>query len=249
LLIVGAHNLETVTIATPFYNEEDGLDNFFKVLNKINNLLANKIKVKFLFIDDGSSDNTCKILNDFKDSNKNLDIKIYTHEKNYGYGRTLKNSIRLCDTKLLITYDSDCTYDFNIISKLVDKMNKGNYDIVNVSYKLAPKNLELNFLRDFLSWGSTFVNNFFFPEIKEKNISVLTCSFRIYKVKKIKDINIKSEDFNSCAELLIKSLQKNLIIKEIPGKNMGRIFGKSKMKIVKNIYNTLKTIYQIKISN
>lgn len=249
MLIVGAHNLETATIATPFYNEEDGLDNFFKVLNKINNLLANKIKVKFLFIDDGSSDNTCKILNDFKDNNKNLNIKIYTHEKNYGYGRTLKNSIRLCDTKLLITYDSDCTYDFNIISKLVDKMNKGNYDIVNVSYKLAPKNLELNFLRDFLSWGSTFVNNFFFPEIKENNISVLTCSFRAYKVEKIKDINIKSDDFNSCAELLIKSLQKNLIIKEIPGKNMGRMFGKSKMKIVKNIYNTLKTIYQIKINN
>ncbi len=237
-----------MTIATPFYNEEEALENFFNIIIKINNLLSSKIKLKFLFIDDGSSDNTNLRLREFINNNKKIDIKIFSHKKNYGYGRTLKNSIKLCDTDFLITYDSDCSYDFNLISELLYKTQNENFDIVNVSYKLDNNGTEISFFRNILSWGSIFINQFFFPEIKTKNITVLTCSFRIYKVDKIKDINLSSDDFNCCSELLIRSLQKNLKISEIPGKNNGRKYGKSKMKIFKNILSTLKTIYQIKIS-
>ncbi|MDB0046013.1 hypothetical protein N9F20_04890, partial [Candidatus Pelagibacter sp.] len=53
-------------------------------------------------------------------------------------------------------------------------------------------------------------------------------------------------DFNSTAELMIKSMKHKLKIIEIPGENIGRKYGSSKMKILKNIYNTLKTIYLIK---
>ena len=38
----------------------------------------------------------------------------------------------------------------------------------------------------------------------------------------------------------------NLNITEIPGENLGRKFGHSKMKIIKNTFNTLKTIFLIK---
>jgi hypothetical protein len=41
---------------------------------------------------------------------------------------------------------------------------------------------------------------------------------------------------------------KKLNIVEIPGENLGRKFGYSKMKIIKNIFNTLKTIFLIKIN-
>jgi biotin operon repressor len=41
---------------------------------------------------------------------------------------------------------------------------------------------------------------------------------------------------------------KNLKITEIAGENIGRKFGYSKMKIMKNIYNTLKTIFLIKMN-
>ena len=55
---MGKVNLESLTIATPFYNEEEGLNNYFETLEKIYNLTNNKIKIKFLFIDDGSTDST-----------------------------------------------------------------------------------------------------------------------------------------------------------------------------------------------
>ena len=246
MLIVGENKLNTLTIATPFYNEDEGLDNYFETLKKIHNLISKKIDVRFLFIDDGSLDTTQEKLFNFKEKNLQYKIAIFCHEKNFGYGRTLKNSIRLCDTEYLITYDSDCTYDYKIIKTLVDQILTQKNDIINVSYKLAQKDMKVNIFRKILSWGSSFIYKFFFSEIKNYDVKVLTCSFRIYETSKIKNIELNSEDFHCCAELMIKAMIKKLNIIEIPGENLGRKFGYSKMKIIKNIFNTLKTILLIK---
>jgi len=248
LLIAGGNKLNTLTIATPFYNEKESLNNYFNTLKKIFILINKKIKVKFLFIDDGSTDTTLKKLYDFKKKNSQYKIKIFSHIKNFGYGRTLKNSIKLCNTKYLLTYDSDCTYNYKIIVTLINQIVKNKNDIINVSYKLAQKNLEINIFRKILSWGSSFIYRFFFLEIRSYNVKVFTCSFRIYKLSKIKSIKLNSDDFNCCAELLVKAMINKLNIVEIPGENLGRKFGYSKMKIIKNIFNTLKTIFLIKIN-
>ena len=71
--------------------------------------------MKYLFIDDGSIDKTKEKLIEFKNANQNLDIKIFFHETNKGYGKTLQNSIILSETDYLITYDSDCTYDYKLL--------------------------------------------------------------------------------------------------------------------------------------
>ena len=57
---------KSITIATPFYNEEESLDNFFNVLKKIDAIIGKKIKAKYLFIDDGSTDQTKEKLIEFK---------------------------------------------------------------------------------------------------------------------------------------------------------------------------------------
>jgi len=225
-LIVGVDSLKSLTIATPFYNESEGLNNYFKTLNKINKLISKKIKVKYLFIDDGSVDNTLIKLFNFKKKKKSL-----------------------CNTDYLITYDSDCSYDYRLISKLIKKIQLEKLDIINVSFKLSKQKTDISFFRKTLSIGSVIINNFFFPEIKKYGVQVLTCSFRIYKTNKINKINLISDDFNCCAELLIKSMKKRLKIREIAGKNLGRKFGKSKMKIIKNIINSLKMIYFIKFKD
>ena len=247
-MTAGELRLDSLTIATPFYNEEQGLDNYFDTIKKIHELIHKKVNLKFLFIDDGSTDATEERLFKFKKDNSIYEIEIFCHEKNFGYGRTLKNSISLSQTKYLITYDSDCTYDYKIIEKLLDKASHEKQDIINVSYKLAQKDMDVSFFRKVLSWGSSFLYKSLFSEIKKYNMTVLTCSYRIYNLEKIKDIKLKSDDFNCCAELLIKSMLKNLNITEIAGENIGRKFGYSKMKIMQNILNTLKTIFLIKIN-
>ena len=78
-MIAGEYKLNTLTIATPFYNEEESLNNYFKTLKKIFILVNKKVKVTFLFIDDGSSDSTLKKLYDFKKKNSHYKVKIFSH--------------------------------------------------------------------------------------------------------------------------------------------------------------------------
>ena len=118
-MTAGELRLDSLTIATPFYNEEQGLDNYFDTIKKIHKLIHKKVNLKFLFIDDGSTDTTEEKLFKFKKDNSIYEIEIFCHGKNFGYGRTLKNSISLSQTKYLITYDSDCTYDYKIIENSV----------------------------------------------------------------------------------------------------------------------------------
>lgn len=241
--------IKNITIATPFFNEEEGLDNFFHNLLLIKSLLDSlNIESYFLFINDGSTDQTKKKLEEFKFKNELLNIVIINHKKNFGYGRTLKTSFLFCKTDYLITYDSDCTYDYKIIKNLIKSLKVGD-DIINVSYKLSKERYNLSFFRKILSWGASVVYQLFFEEAQKYKISVYTCSFRIYRLKKIKDIKIYSDDFNACAEIILKSILKKLVIKEIPGANLGRKYGYSKMKVFKNIYNTLKTVLLVKLKN
>ena len=88
----------SITIATPFYNEEESLENYFNVLKKINSIIGKKLKAKYLFIDDGSTDQTKEKLIEFEKKNPEFNIQLHFHEKNFGYGRTLKNSIELSNT-------------------------------------------------------------------------------------------------------------------------------------------------------
>jgi glycosyltransferase involved in cell wall biosynthesis len=239
---------KSILIATPFFNEEPGIPNFKFTLEKIilHTKRYNDYEFEYLFIDDGSTDSTFNLLNEIKNIYSKTKVKIHKHKINRGYGACLKTSIKLCNSDYLITYDSDCTYDYKLIFKLIDKININKDDIVNVSYKLAKMTNKITLFRSLLSNGSSLLYKILFKQIRLQNISVLTCSFRIYNYSKIKKIKIFSNDFNSCSEILIRALILGLNISEIPGKINPRKYGFSKMNIYKNILNHLKFIYKIK---
>jgi len=114
--------IPTLAIILPCYNEEEIL-NFSKqkLLNKLNNLISlNKISgdSKLCFVDDGSSDQTWKIL----DSYHQKEIITIKLANNFGHQfallaglETLKNSF-----DAYITIDVDLQDDINCIDLMVD---------------------------------------------------------------------------------------------------------------------------------
>lgn len=67
------------SIVIPVYNEEVFIEKFFK---NIKNKISSEIEFEFVFVDDGSTDYSPKILRKIADNFRN--IKIVTLEKNYG---------------------------------------------------------------------------------------------------------------------------------------------------------------------
>lgn len=116
-----------LTIIIPIYNEESNLENLFGLLipiceNKNWNIIA---------INDGSSDNTQKILEKYKSEN----LSIIKHRVNKGYGAAIKTGIESANTKYCITFDADGQHDINDIEKLLFSIINNEADMVVGSRK------------------------------------------------------------------------------------------------------------------
>ena len=127
------------------------------------------------------------------------------------------------------------------------KMEKSNLIIASRYLKDSEVN-GLNFLRKILSQLAKLVFSFLFPH---KNLREYTCNFRIYKSFLIKEILsqekfFKGEDFNITIKILLFLIEKfkDLKISEYPLiLNYNQKIGSSKLRILKNIFLTLKLIF------
>jgi glycosyltransferase involved in cell wall biosynthesis len=123
--------MNKLIIVLPCYNEEEVLELSIDILaNYLHNLINKKIisKNSFLcFIDDGSKDNTWKII----ESRKNNNIVGIKLSNNYGHQNALLTGLfsnkNMGD--MYITMDCDLQDDINSIEAMVTSFKKGN-DIV-----------------------------------------------------------------------------------------------------------------------
>ena len=177
-----------LTYFTPTYNREDLLKILYKSLrNQTNNNFT------WLIIDDGSTDNTKKIVNDFICENK-IDIK-YIYKDNGGKNTAIDLAHQLCETEYIACVDSD---DFlskdatNVLYSYFDKImdsdivgivgRRAHYDGVpfNNNWANEPEKImfydiskKYNYVEDtFLIFKTNIVKNYTFPKIeKEKFIT------------------------------------------------------------------------------
>ncbi len=194
-----------LTVFIPFHNEEKkNIGTFLEELKKIINL---EIIQKFIFVDDGSKDNTKKILDEYIESNNFQDkIKILTSRKNKGVGNCFKEALKNSDTKYIIFIPSDNDIPFSIF-KNIEIFTKQDLDLV----MYYPVNLEkYSKYRYLISMLYRIIYGFFF-DIKIHYIQAPG----LYKVEKLKKENFFSNRFSIWAEMNIKLLKSGIRYSEI----------------------------------
>ena len=96
--------IKSISIIFPFYNEQNRIKKTLIDIKRFN--LSNKhIKKEFIFVNDGSSDKTIDILNNFRKNYNN--IKIINYKINRGKGYALKRGVKLAKYDWILTTDSD----------------------------------------------------------------------------------------------------------------------------------------------
>ncbi len=106
-----------VSVIIPIYNEESDIKDCLGSLDK-----QNFKELEVIVVDDGSTDNTLKVLSDLQVKNYKLQILKQNH-KGPGEARNLgaKNS----RGEILVFVDADMTFDKNFIQELVEPIFKG----------------------------------------------------------------------------------------------------------------------------
>ncbi|MDY7037276.1 MAG: glycosyltransferase family 2 protein [Thermodesulfobacteriota bacterium] len=93
-------NSNVLTLIVPSYNEASVLP---KLLPDLIAYCEDK-KWKIILVNDGSTDETSSILNNYPNTDN---FKVIHHRLNRGYGAAIKSGISEADTKYIVTIDSD----------------------------------------------------------------------------------------------------------------------------------------------
>lgn len=120
------------SIVIPVYRSQNTLQKLHLRLKKT--LGQQKYKYEIIYVDDGSDDNSCFILEEIFKKEKNVKVIRLAH--NFGQHNALMCGFSYAKGDFIITLDDDLQNPPEEIPKLIDKQIKGNYDLVYGKYDL-----------------------------------------------------------------------------------------------------------------
>lgn len=223
-------------IIIPAYNEEKNIANTIK-----NFLELNDNSIDYIVINDGSKDNTLKVLVDNNFNHINLPT-------NLGIGGAVQTGYKYAlynNYDIAIQFDGDGQHNPEYIQQLIQEIKLGNDLVI----------------------GSRFIDNiggFKSTKTRRAGIKLLSNLIKLCTHKKITDptsgfracnkkiIKIFSQDYPYDypePDTIVKIIKKNYKVKEIPVIMNERKQGQSSINMIKSVYYMIKVSLSIIISS
>lgn len=216
--------MNTLSIIIPVFNESKTIT---ILLNKIKEVkLLSNITKDIIVIDDGSSDNTYSIINNYIDDNKDLNIRLLSHKTNKGKGAALHCGIKIAKGEFLIIQDADLEYDPEEYNLLLKPILKGVADVVYGSrFKGSNPHRILFFWHSIGNKFLTLLSNFF----TNLNLSDMESCYKIFDTKTLQSIRLHEKGFGFEPEVTAKiSKIPNIRIYEVGISYYGRTYAEGK---------------------
>lgn len=195
-----------ISLIVPAYNEEKII---VKTLKKLEFFLKNeKDKWEILIINDGSTDNTLEILENYKPKF----FKIVSYKKNKGKGFAIKKGVEEATKDYICFIDSDLAYSFDNLKILLSYLE--NFDVVIGSRNLETDNHKnISTLRRIFGKGFNILSNI----ILGYKIKDTQCGLKAFKKQAAKDLFSKQtlNGWGFDTEILYLAKKKKYKIKEV----------------------------------
>ncbi|HNP89179.1 MAG: Undecaprenyl-phosphate mannosyltransferase [Microgenomates group bacterium ADurb.Bin219] len=193
----------SLSVVMPCLNEEKTVGICVKKAKEV--LRKNKISGEVIVVDNGSTDNSAK------EAEKAGAIVV--KEAHKGYGSAYLAGFRQAKGDWLVIGDSDGTYDFSDLPKLIKPLGEG-YDLV-VGSRLSGriKKGAMPFLNRYL--GTPFLN-FFLRWFYKIKISDSQSGMRAFTRSAFEQLKLKTLGMEFASEMLVRASQVGLKIGEVP---------------------------------
>jgi glycosyltransferase involved in cell wall biosynthesis len=211
-----------ISVVMPAFNEEANIEktvhDCFLALKKLG------IQGEVVVTDDGSTDNTRNILKRLQAEYPAL--KLVVHEKNAGYGESLKDAILAATGKYIVSIDSDGQFDIAEVPLLIAQKNKG-YDVI-AGYR---KKKQDSAFKVFADRGLNLIMRILFGvSYRDTN-----CAFKLYSPGILDRITIEARGYQAPTEILMKLHTLGIKISEVGVTHFAREKGKSALSPFRTI--------------
>jgi len=219
-----------ITICLPCYNSGHKI---LETFNSINNCVAFKnIEKEYIFVDDGSTDNTELFINEIiaKDTNS-LKIK---NDTNLGLGYSIRKAIKISNAKYFMWLPSDNDIPINTIEKVIESSLRADIVLLYIINKGVR-----SLMRNVISHVYNLIHMVTFREYM-----LYLTSPGIYNCELLKSLQLISNRFGIISELNIKMyfISKNII--QLPFHIINGENGSNSIKM-KNIIESIYVYFRM----
>lgn len=116
-----------ISVVIPLYNEEESLPELFDWIERVMN--ENHYSYEVIFIDDGSTDNSWKVIEELKQ--RSAHVKGIKFRRNYGKSPGLHCGFQRAEGDVVITMDADLQDSPDEIPELYRMIKEDGYDLVS----------------------------------------------------------------------------------------------------------------------
>ena len=169
-----------VSVIVPLFNEEESLQPLANEIRKA--LKPVNISYEIILVDDGSTDNSLKIIREICKPDKRF--RYISFRKNYGKSAALQVGFKEATGDVVVTMDADLQDDPNEIPNLIKKLEEG-YDLVS-GWKKKRQD-------PFIKKSSSKFFNFVTRLMSGIKIHDFNCGLKAYRKEVTDNINVYGE--------------------------------------------------------
>src|SRR5262245_5601661 len=215
-----------VSVFLPVFNEEPNLLPLHAKLDEALKALGRSAEI--VYVDDGSSDDSLRILREIADLDPR--VRVVALRRNYGQTAAMAAGIDAAKGKVLIPMDADLQNDPADIARLLQKLDEG-YDVVsgwrkNRKDKMFTRKVPSMIANRLISWiGGVPLHDY-------------GCSLKAYRRESLQDVRLYGEMHRF---IPIYASWAGARVTEIPVEHHARTMGKSKY----GLSRTLKVVFDL----
>lgn len=174
--------MKDLSIVIPLLNEAESLPELHewigRVLDKMN------VEAEIIFIDDGSQDDSWKVIRDLQRKDKR--VRGIRFQRNYGKSQALHAGFKAARGKVVITMDADLQDSPDEIPELYDMITDEGYELVSGwKRKRYDSVIKKNIPSKLFNWAARKASGL--------QLHDFNCGLKAYEGKVVKNINVHGE--------------------------------------------------------
>jgi glycosyltransferase involved in cell wall biosynthesis len=232
--------MQKLSIVIPAYNEGKTIHRILDKIRAVN--LIGEIQKEIIVVNDCSKDDTEEAIQRYIQSNPDLNIQYYKHDRNKGKGAALHTGILKASGDYLIIQDADLEYDPQEYNILIKPILDGFADVVYGSRFMGGKPHRILFFwhtigNKFLTFCSNMFTNL--------NLTDMETCYKVFRTDIIQQIKLNEQRFGFEPEVTAKIARvPNIRIYEVGISYYGRTYQEGKKIGYKDGFRALYCIFK-----